>query len=189
MELSLTWRRRRKSQLGLHQQRQRGSEVFRFCHILPRFIRNFAQIAKPLYHLTERGASFCWSEECQYAFEDLQVKLTTAPVLAYSNFEKPFTLDTDASDFGIRAVLSQEDEQGAERVVAYSSRLLSKPERRYCVTRRELLAAVTFTIHFKPYLVGRYFWLRTDHGSLTWLRNFKEPEGQLARWLEQLSEF
>ena len=86
-------------------------------------------------------------------------------------------------------MLSQEDEQGAEKVFAYGSRLLSKPERCYCVTRRELLAVVTFTRQFKPYLVGRHFWLRTNHGSLTWLRNFKEPEAQLARWLEQLSEF
>ena len=66
---------------------------------------------------------------------------------------------------------------------------MSKPERRYCVTRRELLAVVFFTRQFRPYLAGRHFTLRTDHGSLTWLRNFKEPEGQLARWLERLQEF
>ena len=98
-------------------------------------------------------------------------------------------LDTDASDVGIGAVLSQTDEEGRERVITYASRLLSKPERRYCVTRRELLAVVTFTRHCRPYLVGRHFTLRTDHGSLTWLKNFKEPEGQLARWLECLQEF
>ena len=53
---------------------------------------------------------------------------------------------------------------------------------------RELLAVVTFTQHFHPYLVGQCFLLRTDHGSLTWLQNFCEPEGQLAQWLEQLQE-
>ena len=86
-------------------------------------------------------------------------------------------------------MLSQTDEEGRERVITYASRLPSKPERRYCVTRRELLAVVTFTRHCRPYLVGRHFTLRTDHGSLTWLKNFKEPEGQLARWLERLQEF
>ena len=86
-------------------------------------------------------------------------------------------------------MLSQTDEEGRERVITYASRLLSKPERRYCVTRRELLAVVTFTRHCRPYLVGRHFPLRTDRGSLTWLKNFKEPEGQLARWLERLQEF
>ena len=89
-------------------------------------------------------------------------------------------MDTDASDTGIGAVLSQVDENGRERAIAYGSCLLSKQERRYCVTRRELLAVVVFTRQFRPYLLG--------HGSLTWLRNFKEPEGQLARWLERLQE-
>ena len=97
-------------------------------------------------------------------------------------------MDTDASDVGIGAVLAQRDDQGREQVVAYGSRLLSKVERKYCVTRRELLAAVVFTNQFRPYLFGRQFILRTDHGSLAWLRNFKEPEGQLARWLERLQE-
>lgn len=90
-------------------------------------------------------------------------------------------LDTDASDVGIGAVLSQKQTDGSERVIAYASRVLSKPERRYCVTRRELLAAVSFIKHFRPYLLGKPFILRTDHSSLTWLYNFKNPEGQLAR--------
>lgn len=90
---------------------------------------------------------------------------------------------------GIGAVLSQIDDNGAERVIAYASKALSKPERRYCVTRKELLAVVSFVQHFRPYLLGRRFTLRTDHGSLTWLSQFEEPEGQLARWLERLQEF
>ena len=86
-------------------------------------------------------------------------------------------------------MISQLDESGHEHVIAYGSRLLSKTERKYCVTRRELLAVVTFVKHFRPYLLGRRFTLRTDHGSLIWLRNFHEPEGQLARWLETLQEY
>lgn len=73
-----------------------------------------------------------------------------------------------------------------ERVVAYYSKALSKADRRYCVTRRELLAAVFSIRHFKYYLCGRAFTLRTDHASLQWLMTFREPEGQLARWLEEL---
>ena len=109
-------------------------------------------------------------------------------MLAYPDFQRPFILDTDASDTGIGGVLSQVDDQGQERVIAYGSRLLTKPERKYCVTRRELLAVVTFVRQYRPYLICRKFTLRTDHGSLTWLRNFKEPDGQLARWLERLQE-
>ena len=146
-------------------------------------------MAKPLHRLTERNAHFKWTVECQRAFEDLRGRLTTTPVLAYPDYTKPFILDTDVSDFGIGAVLAQHDEDGQERVVAFASRTLSKAERRYCVTRRELLAVVVFTQHFRPYLLGRELVLRTDHGSLTWLQSFKEPEGQLARWLEKLQEF
>eukprot|EP00731_Ephydatia_muelleri_P019435 Em0012g260a len=104
------------------------------------------------------------------------------------NFEKPFILDTDACQYGIGAVLSQ-DHDGEEKVVAYGSHTYSKAERKYCVTRKELLAVVTFTKHFRPYLLERHFTLRTDHSSLQWLYNMKEPEGHLARWLEQLQEY
>ena len=66
---------------------------------------------------------------------------------------------------------------------------MTKSERNYCVTRQELLAIVWFTEYFKHYLVGNQFLLRTDHGSLRWLFGFKDPEGQMARWLERLSRF
>ena len=86
-------------------------------------------------------------------------------------------------------LLSQVNDDKSECVVAYASRSLTRQEQRYCVTRRELLAIVEFTQHFRQYLLGREFTLRTDHGSLVWIQNFKEPEGQVARWLERLAEY
>ena len=154
-----------------------------------RLVEGYANIAKPLHRLTEKTSEFKWTKECQEAFEELRRRLVSTPVLAFPDYSRPFILDTDASDLGIGGVLSQVQSDGSERVIAYASRVLSKAERRYCVTRRELLAVVTFARHFRPYLLGRHFTLRTDHGSLTWLRNFREPEGQLARWLEQLQEY
>ena len=134
--------------------------------------------------------TFNWHSECIHAFDELKSRLLSAPILSFPDFEKPFFLDTDACHavYGIGAVLSQ-DHDGEEKVVAYGSRTLSKAERKYCVTRKELLAVVTFTKHFRPYLLGRHFTLRTEHSSLQWLYNMKEPEGQLARWLEQLQEY
>ena len=85
-------------------------------------------------------------------------------------------------------MLSQVDREAQEQAIVYESRLLSKAENWYCVTTQELLTVVTFTRHFYPYLVRQRFLFSTDHGSLTWLQNFYEPEGQLAQWLEQLQE-
>ena len=154
-----------------------------------RFIKDFAKIAKPLHRLTEKVSTFDWTKECADAFVGLRQRLVSSPVLVFPDYRKPFILDTDASDVGIGAVLSQIQDDGQEHVVAYASRVLTKAERRYCVTRRELLAVVTFIQQFRPYLLSSHFTLRTDHGSLTWLWNFKEPEGQLAHWLEKLQEY
>ena len=150
-----------------------------------RFVEGFASIAKPLHHLTEKGRAgqFEWSPVCQAAFDELKQRLTSAPILGYPSPEGEFILDTDVSKDGIGGVLSQVQD-GKERVIAYGSKVLSKAEQNYCVTRRELLAVVTYLKHFKQYLYGRHVIVRTDHGALRWLTNFKQPEGQLARWLE-----
>jgi len=153
-----------------------------------RFVRGFAEIARPLHQLTEKGRRFKWTEACHTAFEQLKLSLMSAPVLIYPDPSKTFILDTDASDAGIGAVLSQEEE-GCEHVIAYASRALTKQERKYAATKKELLSMVTFIRHFKHYLLGKEFVLRTDHNSLRWLHNFQGLEGQLARWVEQLASF
>ncbi|CAI5670379.1 unnamed protein product [Oreochromis niloticus] len=153
-----------------------------------RFMKDFASIAEPLHNLTKKNAHFQWHAEHQAAFDELKCRLTSAPVLGYPLDHGKMILDTDASDTGIGAVLSQM-QQGVERVLAYGSRNLSRTEQNYCTTRRELLAVVDFTSHFLQYLLGRPFKVRTDHSSLRWLTKMKEPEGQLARWLEKLAEY
>lgn len=152
------------------------------------FIPNFADIAPPLYGLERKGANFKWTTECQAAFDTLKRRLTSSPILAYPNFDRPFILDTDASDTGLGAVLSQV-QNGKERVIAYAAKALSKSQRNYSTTRKELLALIWGMEHFEPYLLGREFMARTDHNALTWLNNFKQPKGQVARWLERLAEF
>ena len=86
------------------------------------------------------------------------------------------------------AVLSQ-IQNGKETVISYFSHRLSKAESNYCVTRRELLAVIKAFRRFHPYLYGRAFTLRTDHAALRWLLNFKCPDGQTARWLQELQQF
>lgn len=159
-----------------------------FASYYRRFVKGFADIAAPLHRLTQKGLRFVWSDACDFAFNHLRHKLITAPVLSAVRHDGDFILDTDASDTGLGIVLSQLQNE-EERVIAYASVSLSKRERQYCVTRRELLAVVYGTKHFRHYLLGRPFLIRTDHNSLRWLRSFKNPEGQVARWLERLAEF
>ena len=92
-----------------------------------RFIKNFAKIAKPLYKLIEKSAPFLWTAECKLAFDNLKHSLTSAPVLAHLDYNKPFILDTDANQTGIGAVLSQVQGDGCERVIAYASKVGKNP--------------------------------------------------------------
>ncbi|GFX37059.1 retrovirus-related Pol polyprotein from transposon 17.6 [Trichonephila clavipes] len=153
------------------------------CTYYRKFVKNFSTIARPLHKLTEAKQKFIWTVDCNNAFNKLKDALTSSSILAYPEIGKQFILDTDASHESIGAVLSQEID-GQERVIAYFSKCLSKPERNYCVTRKELLAIVKAVKHFHPYLYGRRFLLRTDHASLTWLLNFKNPKRQIARWIQ-----
>jgi hypothetical protein len=155
------------------------------------FISHMAEICKVLYQLVKTTAAkemVQWHDEHQEAFEALQQAMVSAPVLAYPNSTGIFILDVDASDVSIGAELSQLQSE-RERVIAYGSQALSKAQRRYCTTRKELLALVTFLNHFRFYLLGRFFIVRTDHNSLIWLMRFKNLEGQLARWLEAIAQF
>ena len=89
----------------------------------------------------------------------------------------------------IGGVLSQLNKSNVEQPVAYYSRSLSKAERKYVVTRKEMLALVDSLRHYRCYLLGKKFTIRTDHSALQWLRTFKEPVGQVARWIEQIAEY
>jgi len=131
---------------------------------------------------------FHWSAECQNAFEQLKTTLTGADVLALPNDEGQFILDCDASEKAIGAVLSQVQNR-EERPICNASQLYDKHQQNYNVTRKELLALVTFVKKFRQYLLGRPFLIRTDHAALQWLRKTPEPTGQQARWLEILEEF
>jgi len=153
-----------------------------------RFVNGYSVITTPLNYLLKKDQPYQWTHECQEAFEQLKRALSTPPILALPNDEGTFVLDTDAAESSIGAVLSQ-IQDGHERVIAYAGRTLNKNEINYCVTRKELLAVVHFTRHFRQYLLGRQFVTRTDHAALSWLRKTPEPIGQNARWLEQLGEY
>ena len=153
-----------------------------------RFIQDFGKIAEPLYKLLNKKERFSWSKDCESAVVQLKQALEKAPILGYPNDTDPYTLTTDASLFGIGAIISQREQWG-ERVIAYASKTLSKKQRNFSATKRELFAIVYFTQHFRNYLLGQKFIIVTDHRALTWLYSFKDQGGLLARWIEKLVQF
>ena len=153
-----------------------------------RYIKNFAMIARPLHKASETKSSFSWTEETQEVFESLKQHLSSTPILAFTDVKEPFLVYTDASLTAMGAVLAQVQD-GKERAFCYASKAFSKSQTNYSATNWELLAIVTFTRHFKHYLLERKFKIVTDHHALQWLHNFKYPDGLTALWLEKLAAF
>jgi len=157
-----------------------------------RFIQGFSHIAAPLNALTsirKKASEFVWSPEADRAFTDLKIALTTAPVLACPDFTQPFIVHTDASEYGVGGMLTQVIDN-EEHPVAYCSRSLTRQERGYSATEREALAVVYSVEYFRPYIEGsRPFRVITDHSSLKWFFNLKNPTGRLERWGCRLSPY
>ena len=88
-----------------------------FANVYRRFIKGFSKIAKPLTDLTRKGIQWAWTPSCQDAFDTLKEMFTTGPILTHFDDTRPTKLETDASDFGLGAVLSQlcEDETSAKK--------------------------------------------------------------------------
>ena len=148
----------------------------------------FADLAEPLFALTGKDVPFIWRPVCAAVFTKLRDAMVRAPILAFPTESGDYVLDRDASNFGLGGVLSQ-IQNGVECVIAYCSHALRPSQRKYCTTKREMLAVVSMCIQFRSYLRGSKFTLRTDHKSLVWLHRFKDTEGMMARWLHTLHQF
>ena len=122
------------------------------------------------------------------AFERCRNILTSSDMLQYPDFEKPFVLTTDASNYAVGAVLSQ-GPIGSDKPIAFASRTLNKSEEKYSATEKELLAIVWACKYFRPYLYGRKFTLYTDHKPLTYGLNLKDTNSRLTHWRLYLEEF
>jgi hypothetical protein len=153
-----------------------------------RFIDKLAQNKVPLTKLMRKDVQWHWGEEQQEAFEQLKLALTRAPVLARPDMNLPFSLQTDASDYAIAGVLTQEFE-GEEHPIYYVSRTLSRAERNYTTTEKECLAVLWAVERLKCYFQGSQITVVTDHHSLLWLNNLKDPTGRLARWNTKLQMY
>lgn len=143
-----------------------------------KFIPNFAKVSKPLTNYLKKVAKIDVSnKEYVEAFEKLKILITSEPILTHPNFDQKLTLTTDASNYAMGAVLSQE-----KKPVSYASRTLNAHEVNYSTIEKELLAIIWGTKYFRPYLYGRQFEIHSDHRPLVWLSGIKEPNMKLQRW-------
>ncbi|KAK3106184.1 hypothetical protein FSP39_014461 [Pinctada imbricata] len=153
-----------------------------------KFINNYAATASPLYNLTKKNVNFTWDDKCEAAFQHLKDALTSPPILAYPDFEKPFRLYTDASSFAVGGVLAQVQD-GIERVICYTGRSLNHTEQQYGITEKECLALVFSVKKLDCYLRYNKFTAYVDHAALKWLLSMKEPVGKFARWIALLQSY
>jgi hypothetical protein len=149
-----------------------------------RFIPDFSKIVKPITSLLKNDTKFNWSSRCNKAFEQLKVLLTTAPVLAQPDIEKPFDIYCDASGSGLGCVLMQEG-----RVIAYASRQLRRHEEHYPTHDLELAAVVHALKIWRHYLLGNICHIYTDHKSLKYIFTQSELNMRQKRWLELIKDY
>ena len=166
-----------------------------FTNYYRRFIKKYAQVAKPLYKLilgenaSRKQNSIKWDSDCQHTFDNLKELCTTIPILAYADFAKPFKLQTNASVLGLGAVLYQVH-KGMEKVISYTSRSLTQSETKYPVHKLEFLCLKwAITEQFHEYLYRNTFGVYTDNNPLTYVLMTAKLDAMGHRWNTGLANY
>ena len=160
---------------------------------LSKYIENLSANTDKLRQLLKKSNKWEWKKEHSESFENLKKKITQIPCLAHYNADLPNVVTTDASLNGLGATLWQRQSDGNMKPIAFASRFLSDPEKKYAINELELLAVVWGLEHFRLYLYGKEVKLLTDHKALEPLlkrnRSNKIYSARLTRWLDRLSHF
>lgn len=159
-----------------------------FCNYYRRFIKNFADYSRHITRLCKKNIPFEWNNNCQKAFDYLKNKLMEPTLLQYPDFKKEFCIITDASKQACGAVLTQNHNE-IQLPIAYASRSFTKGESNKSTTEQELTAIHWAITHFRPYIYGRHFTVKTDHRPLTYLFSMTNPSSKLTRMRLELEEY
>lgn len=164
-----------------------------FTNYYRSFIPDYSALATPLTDLTKKNTPFHWSKDCENAFQKLKSSITSGPVLRHPDPSLPFTVESDASDFAMGAVLSQPSVDNPEILhpVAFFSRKLETAERNYDVHDKELIAIICALEHWRHFLVGSPFLISVlcDHRNLIFFQSRRILKPRHARWVNRLSPF
>jgi hypothetical protein len=147
-----------------------------------RFIRNFSKIAKPLSDLLKKNQAIVWTEACEHAFEELKTKLSSPPVLKFPEFDQPFEVHTDASDFAIGGVLMQ-----GERPIAFESKKLDGTQTKWPTHEKEMFAVVHCLKTWQHYLGLHQTKVFTDNVSLKYFESQAKVTAKQLRWYDTLA--
>nr|GEW40171.1 DNA-directed DNA polymerase [Tanacetum cinerariifolium] len=163
---------------------------FQRCHagFYRRFIKDFSKIARSMTRLLEKDTPFIFSKECVEVFQTLKRKLTEAPILIVPDWDMPFELMCDASDFAIGAILGQRQDKHF-RLIHYASKTMTEAESNYTTTKKEMLAVVYAFEKFRSYLIMNKSIVYTDHSFLKYLFAKKDSKARLLCWVILLQEF
>ena len=153
-----------------------------------RFIRDFSAIARPLCNLLAKDVPFAWSQACEDAFDKLKTMLVSSPIMRSPNWELPFEIMCDASDYAIGAVLRQKEDKKAF-VIYYASKTLDSAQSNYTTMEKEFLAVVFALEKFRSYIVGSPVTIFTDHAALKYLVSKQDTKPRLTRWILLCQEF
>nr|GEZ19066.1 reverse transcriptase domain-containing protein [Tanacetum cinerariifolium] len=153
-----------------------------------RFIKDFSKISRPMTHLLEKNSPFIFSNECIQAFRTLKDKLTEASILIAPNWDQPFELIYDASDYAVGVVLGQRVDKHF-RPIHYASKTMNQAEANYTTTEKEMLAVVYAFEKFRSYIIMNKSIVYTDHSALKYLFAKKDVKVRLLRWILLLQEF
>ena len=153
-----------------------------------RFLPNLSSILRPLTELTKKYARFHWTDECQAAFDFIKTHVCTVPILSFPDPNKPYIIHTDASNYGIGAVLSQKTDDG-EKPIYFFSQKLSDTQRRWSVIERECFAILTALKKFDHYIHGTPTTLFTDHKPLEFLLRGDIQNPRIANWSVLISAY
>ncbi|GJZ79979.1 reverse transcriptase domain-containing protein [Tanacetum coccineum] len=145
-------------------------------------------ISKPMTQLLMKDAKFDFSDDCKKAFNILKEKLTTAPIIISPDWNMPFELMCDASDFAVGAVLGQRID-GKFKPIYYASKTLNNAQEHYTTTEKELLVVVFSFEKFCPYLILSKTVVYTDHSALKCLFSKQDAKPRLIRWVLLLQGF
>ena len=155
-----------------------------------RFIPDYGKIACPLNCLMKDDTEWEWSEACQNAFESLKMALTSDSLLMYPDFAKKFLVTTDASGTGVGAELSQINDDGIERPVAFLSKKFQKSQKNYSTLDKELLGICVAVAYWDVYLKGRKFLIRTDHSALKYILGYSAKFNlRQSKWRAFLNQY